>query len=399
MKARRIALVVPSLFFLFNLQTHAIPAFARKYGISCITCHAPSAPKLKAFGDQFAGDGFRMEEYQAPRYYQETGDQKLSLLREFPLAVRMDGYFQAVADETGKTDLSAPYLIKLLSGGSISDHFSYYFYFYMSEHGEVAGVEDAFLMYNNLFNTDLDVYFGQFQVSDPLFKRELRLTFEDYSLYTARVGISDISMKYDHGLMLTYGLPTATDVIFMVVNGNGLAEATFNNLFDKDKYKSFLGRVSQGIGKNLRVGIVGYYGKEEQENFIRQGITNETIFFGPDATVTLSDILEFNMQYLLRKDGEVYPESTELNSIKDIHTNGVLGEVVYSPGGDESNWYAVGLYNYVESSYEPADYHSATLHLGYLVRRNIRFGAEFTQIFTDPRAQVSRFSLNFVSGF
>lgn len=399
MKARRIASVILLLFFLSNLQTHAIPAFARKYGISCITCHAPSAPKLKAFGDQFAGDGFRMEEYQAPRYYQETGDQKLSLLREFPLAVRMDGYFQAVVDETGKTDLSAPYLIKLLSGGSISDHFSYYFYFYMSEHGEVAGVEDAFLMYNNLFNIDLDAYFGQFQVSDPLFKRELRLTFEDYSLYTARVGISDISMKYDRGLMLTYGLPTATDVIFMVVNGNGLAEANFNNLFDKDKYKSFLGRVSQGIGKNLRVAVVGYYGKEEQENFARQGITNETIFFGPDATFTISDILEFNMQYLLRKDGEVYPESTELNSIKDVNTNGVLGEIVFSPRGDESNWYAVGLYNYVESDFDPADYHSATLHLGYLVRRNIRFGAEYTQIFTDPQAQVSRFSLNFVSGF
>jgi hypothetical protein len=36
----------------------AIPAFARKYGVSCQLCHAP-APKLNAFGEQFAGNGFR----------------------------------------------------------------------------------------------------------------------------------------------------------------------------------------------------------------------------------------------------------------------------------------------------------------------------------------------------
>ena len=33
-------------------------------------------------------------------------------------------------------------------------------------------------MFNNLFHSDLDLYVRQFQVSDPLFKRELRLTFK-----------------------------------------------------------------------------------------------------------------------------------------------------------------------------------------------------------------------------
>ena len=67
-------------------------------------------------------------------------------------------------------DLSIPYLIKLLSGGEIVRNISYYFYFFFSERGKVAGLEDAFLMFNDLVG-DLDVIVGQFQVSDPLFKR------------------------------------------------------------------------------------------------------------------------------------------------------------------------------------------------------------------------------------
>jgi hypothetical protein len=37
----------------------AIPAFARKYDMSCTTCHAPF-PKLKPFGEEFAGNGFQL---------------------------------------------------------------------------------------------------------------------------------------------------------------------------------------------------------------------------------------------------------------------------------------------------------------------------------------------------
>ncbi len=186
----------------------AIPAFARKYRVSCQVCHAPSIPKLKAYGDQVAGDGFRLKEYQAPGYFVNTGDDLLSLIREFPLAVRIDGFMTWNMGNREQADFAAPYVIKLLSGGELSDHLSYYFYFLMDEAGEIAGVEDAYLMYNNLFNTDLDIYAGQFQVSDPLFKRELRLTLEDYHIYTTSIGLSDFNLEYDRGVMITWGLET-----------------------------------------------------------------------------------------------------------------------------------------------------------------------------------------------
>ena len=75
-----------------SVDCNAIPAFARKYQISCQVCHSPAMPRLKAFGDEFAGNGFRLTEYESPRYFIQTGDDKLSLFRELPLAIRIDGF-------------------------------------------------------------------------------------------------------------------------------------------------------------------------------------------------------------------------------------------------------------------------------------------------------------------
>jgi len=379
-------------------QADAIPAFARKYGISCMTCHAPAIPKLKDYGDTFAASGFKLTDYQSPRYFQDAGDDKLSLIRNFPIAVRMDGYVQAGISSDGKVDMAAPYLLKLMSGGEISEKLAYYFYFYMDEHGEIAGVEDAYLMYDNLFNSELDIYVGQFQVSDPLFKRELRLTYEDYHVYTSRIGLSDFDLKYDKGIMLTYSLPTSTDIAFEVVNGNGLPELGEGGFFDKDPYKNYLGRISQGIGDFLRIGAVGFVGKEDITHEMLS-VTNQAWFVGPDATLSLSDKLEVNFQYIMRHDDRVLTGDLTNNLIQDITTSGMTGEVVFSPQGDKSDWFLVGLYNRVESDFDPADYHSATLHLGYLLRRNVRLGLEYTEVFTDPNDMFGRLSLGFVAGF
>ena len=112
----------------------------------------------------------------------------------------------------------------------------------------MAGIEDAFVMFNDLFG-DLDLYVGQFQVSDPLFKREIRLPYEDYHIYGSKPGGSDIDLTYDRGLMLTYGFNGGTDLTLEVVNGNGIGERAnlFSN-FDDDTYKNVLLRVSQDVG-------------------------------------------------------------------------------------------------------------------------------------------------------
>ncbi len=366
----------------------AIPAFARKYRMSCKTCHYP-IPRLKPYGDEFAGNGFRLPDQDAPRYFVDTGDEELSLIRDLPLAIRMDGFVNYSDKGDKRSSYRAPYLIKLLSGGSLSDHLAYYFYFYMNEHGDVAGVEDAFLMYNDAFGIDLDFYLGQFQISDPMFKRELRLTLEDYQIYRMSVGDSEKNLAYDRGMMVTLGLESGTDIIFEVLNGNGLEGADNNRHFDNNKYKDFLGRVSQNLGNYFRLGAFYYTGWERS-----LGIRNHTWMAGPDFSIAApGDVFELNFQYVLRKDDDplfLGPGGDE------IETKGVIAEAIIAPAGDESKFFLVGTMNWVDSDIDALDYNSFTGHISFMARRNVRLAFEVTREFEQ---KWTRLGVGFVSGF
>jgi hypothetical protein len=377
-----ISLIIISAMFLYQ-NTFAIPAFARKYNMTCKTCHSPF-PSLKSYGEEFAANGFVLKDQETPRYFIETGDDELSLLRDIPLALRVEGYITYNHSYSKRTDVSAPYLIKLLSGGNIADDISYYFYFFLGERGEVAGLEDAFIMFNDLFNSNLDLIIGQFQVSDPLFKRELRLSFEDFLIYKLKVGQSNINLTYDRGLMLKYDFRTGTDVTLEILNGNGIGAANNYQIFDSDKYKNFMGRISQDLSDNIRIGAFGYYGNEEKNSQ-----TNQVILVGPDATITAGPF-EMNLQYVERRDKNPLFHQT---NAKEISTRGAFAELIFRPDGDESKWYLVGLINYLDKNEKVEvsgiNHKSATLSGGYLLKRNIRLIAESSYNFTEEFLKLS----------
>lgn len=348
-------------------SAEAIPAFARKYSMSCTTCHAP-VPRLKEYGDEFAGNGFVLEEKEAPRYFMETGDESLDLLRDLPLAIRLEGFLQHDSRTDRDLDFSTPYNVKLLSGGSLTKNIAYYMYFFLSERGEVVGLEDAYVMFNDLLGHDLDIYIGQFQASDPLFKREVRLTYEDYQIYKTKIGFSRIALSYDRGLMVTYGHPSGFDAVLEVVNGNGIDAADEFRVYDDDQYKNGALRLSQSINDHLRLGAIGYYGKEGDP------IHNEVWMAGGDATFAWANG-SVNVQYLRRNDDN---PAFLLDPGDEIVTQGGLAEVVFLPHGDRSRWYCAALYNRIDSDLDVYDYDTITGHIGYLVRTNIRLTLENT---------------------
>lgn len=374
------------VIFLVN-DILAIPAFARKYSMTCKTCHSPF-PALKPYGDEFAGDGFVLKDQEAPRYFLETGDKELSLIRDVPLAFRIDGYVTYNQSNLKKSDFNAPFVFKILSGGALTKDVAYYLY-YILENGEAGKIEDAWIMFNNLFGSNLDFTIGQFQVSDPMFKRELRLTKDDYYIYKVKPGLSNVDLTYDRGIMLNYGFETGTDVTLLVVNGNGIGEGT-NNVFDDDKYKNIVGRISQDVGEKFRVGAFGYFGKEEK---IVSGISqiNAIQMFGGDFTISF-DPLELNFQYIERKDDN----AAFITNKTDAKTRGAFAELIFRPEGDDSRWYGVGLFNWIESDFNYLNLKQLGVHFGYLLRRNIRLVTEFSQNFTD---KYSKFSVGFVSAF
>jgi len=391
----KITLSAAILLFLFPFNsTVAIPAFARKYQISCQVCHSPAMPRLKAFGEEFAGNGFRMTEYESPRYFiQQAGDDRLSLFRELPLAIRLDGHVLINFREPVSPKFASPYILKILSGGELSDKLSYYFYFLMSEGGEIVGVEDAFLMYRDLFKTGINFYIGQFQASDPLFKGELRYTLESYAIYDSKPGNSKASLKYERGIVLERPFSTGTTLNVQILNGCGIDEP----LFDKDQFKTYMFRLSQAIGKKISVGGFAYIGKERLNDTLpNQAFYNRVRMYGPDIKINFDDKFVLNAQYVYRTDSHVFDEENGI-AYEDVLTRGGFAELIYSPKGDMSNWYLTGLVNWVDSDVDALDYTAVTLHAGYLLRRNFRALGEYTYRFTGTQYGV--LSLGFVSAF
>ncbi len=382
--------VLTSVIFIlvfFPIEILGIPAFGRKYNMSCQTCHSPF-PRLKDYGDEFAKNGFVLYDKDALRYFMETGDEELNLIRDIPLAFRFDGFASFKnKDKESKFEFGIPRVMKILSGGSLTKDIAYYFYFYLNEKGKIAGLEDAYFMFNNVFKSELDLYLGQFQVCDPLFKRETRLTLEDYQIYTLKPGKSRINLGYDRGIMLNLPLPLKTDLTFMILNGSGIGQSENDN-FDLDNINNFFGRISQDVFDFLRLGMAAYHGKEKFIDSI--SISNKLLMYGGDLTFSVNDKLELNYQFLRRTDSN--PSASEEN----IKLNGSFLELIYTPKGDESKTYFAGLFNYINSNNSKYNYQSIALNIGYLLRRNIRLIGEIQY---NVKAKATEFSIGFSSAY
>ncbi len=389
---RRFALLgAATVALTVSAQAEEIPAFARRYRASCSLCHSV-APRLSAFGETFAGNGFRMAPNEPPRDTIDTGDALLDLYRDLPLAIRLDGYITGYLNGENRTDLQTPYNAKILAGGAISRKLSYYLYFFLFERGEVGGIEDAFVYVNDIAGKPIDMAAGQFQVSDPMFKRELRLEYEDYAIYRARIGLQPTDLTYDRGLM---GIVDAAGftITAEVLNGNGKVEAGSDRQFDNDLFKNVFAHVSRDLTDGVRLGGMGYFGKQRSAEGTGPFVENTVWMAGADATLTVGDV-EINLQYIHRQDDT--PNFVE--GEQEAVTNGALAELIVHPRG--ARWYGLGLYNLVDTDRPllnvrlggPANverYHTITGGGGYLIRRNFRLHAEGTYDFEEEEVRLS----------
>ncbi len=270
---RRLAVTALLALFLLPQLAEAMPAFARKYSMSCAACHA-AFPRLNEFGHLFVDGNYRLPDWKDTGT-RPTGDDLLALPESVPLALRAQSYVQvreasAIDVRTGSEtsadlDFQAPYLIKLLSSAPLSDHVTYYFYGIFAEkggNGETV-IEDAWFSHDDLFGSGVGLMLGQFQVSDLMFPRETRLTFQDFMAYRMA------KITYERGVLFSGELgPLGVDI--GAVNGNGISDNyTINSpgykrpdhLFDNDGDKSLFGRIGGELG-GVSVGLFGYRGSQ-----------------------------------------------------------------------------------------------------------------------------------------
>lgn len=380
MKTLKRIIILSFFFFLVSSVSFAIPAFARKYGFSCEVCHAP-IPHLKDFGEEFMSNGYQIPDKEPARAYKDTGDPLLLLQRELPLAIRFDGYLSYEPNSEITSDIRAPYVMKILSGGNISKSISYYTYFLLTEEGKV-GLEDGYLSFNNIFNLPVSIVFGQYRVSDPIKPSELRMTFEDYKIYKFKVGESSANLSYDRGIMATLTTKIGTEIVLQIINGSGIETP---EVFDNDSNKNFAWRIAQNFD-NLKIGLTGYWGKEE-----KNGNFNNLSYLGPDLKIKAPRI-EALIQFLQRWDTNPLFQKEG----KKLRSEAWLGEIIFSPYGENGRWFLVFLYNRLRSQFNPIDYHRATFNISYLIRRNLKWMNEFSY---DMDKDKHRFSTGFVVAF
>ena len=273
-KFRRYTLSFVFLFaqLVLPLTAEAIPVFARKYSMSCVACHS-AFPRLNQFGEHFRDNNMRLPNWRDNTV--QTGDERLALPSTAPLAIRAQAYAQAregksidpVSGETeqASSDFQSPYLVKLLSSAPLSDHITYYFYGIFAEKGNngETTIEDAWFRHDDLFGSGVGMQLGQFQISDLMFARETRLSFQDFMAYRM-AGIT-----YDRGLLFDRSLGKF-DFGLGLVNGNGIDE-NFNinspgyrrpdKMFDNNSDKSIFGRIGTDIGP-VSLGLFGLSGEQ-----------------------------------------------------------------------------------------------------------------------------------------
>jgi hypothetical protein len=352
--------------------SQAIPVFARRYEISCPVCHV-GFPMLNEFGESFAGNGYQFPDEDLKEQTVDTGDDKLLLLKQLPLAIRVDSFFRSRADTGTNSDFEAPFGIKLLSSAPLAKNISYYFYFFFNERGDVSGVEDAFIYFNNGYkDVDLDLRIGQFQVSDILFPREQRLTFQDFTYYVTAVSDSGFKLTYDRIAELSYSFDLTENLgmglVGAVANGNGIGQADSDRNFDSDNFKNFYGKVAFDYG-GQSLGFYGYWGREENA----AGFENEFYRIGPDFSLSLPSDWNLWGNFLYGEDSNPRFSSGVVDETSSW--GGFVG--VTRPFGD--GWIWSLLYNRVKvTGRRDLDAHTLTANVSYYFMHNLKVMAEFT---------------------
>lgn len=190
------ALVFVGLLF-FNSRSSAIPAFARKYGTSCTTCHVVP-PKLNSFGVAFKNNGYRIpgddEKFikqpdvplGAPgwkKLWPKKGVWPGAISDRIPLSGVLELTTDVAPKEPVKVNFAFPEEFELLAGGTLGSSFSYFgdLSFEFEEEETEVGLERAFLTIQPFSGHLVNLRVGRFEPGAVPFSRfSHRLTDVDF---------------------------------------------------------------------------------------------------------------------------------------------------------------------------------------------------------------------------
>jgi hypothetical protein len=181
--SKSISLFLLSVFvFLIaaNQPSHAIPAFARKYGLPCSACHI-GWPILNTFGQQFRDNGYQLGNDRDSPIYQDAS--------YWPITFRVtpnwhvESQNKVLIDQTNTErtitttgfDLSG---LDIWTAGTLYKNISFSVLPSMAE-GDTFHFENAWVRFDNLFKTPwMNLKFGKFEL-DMLLSQKRFLTLSN----------------------------------------------------------------------------------------------------------------------------------------------------------------------------------------------------------------------------
>jgi hypothetical protein len=268
-----------SSFVVFSSEPgHAIPAFARKYGLPCSACHI-GWPILNAFGQVFHDNGYQLGNerdspiYQNPSYFpitfRVTPQWHVESLGKVAVDQPDGSQIEKTINTTG-FDLSG---LDIWTAGTLYKNISFIVLPSMGE-GDTFHFESAFVRFDNMFNTPwLNIKVGKFEL-DSLLSEKRFLTLNAtgggwYSYHfnppggTTMFGLGDNQiglelMGHNKNSYSRYSIAVLSSVDgnpSFTEGGNG------GTARDYDVYANVnQGFVIKGLGLQ-RLGAYGYFGK------------------------------------------------------------------------------------------------------------------------------------------
>ncbi len=144
-------------------QLYAIPTFARKYGVSCSTCHV-NIPKLNAFGKAFRFNGYRFpkekKELLAEKPIPLGGKPQKGRWPEKaiwpgeipsnpPVSIRMELDTDYNSENNEEIIFNFPHELYVLSGGNLGESISFLFELLAYQDGSFGGIRRSFLQFDS----------------------------------------------------------------------------------------------------------------------------------------------------------------------------------------------------------------------------------------------------------
>ena len=384
-----IALILP-------VKTHAIPAFAKKYGYNCNMCHT-GFTKLNDFGQRFRDNG-----YQIPG---QEGKEKNVFDLAPPVAMRLSLGHTLYSNEEGSASSFNLYGFDLLAAGVLHKNISFIL-IYTPRIDEPSGIfsgldsvngnpsqfgrlESASLVFSNIIKDALNLRIGRFEPGYHIFssKRSYYL-FQPYEVYLMTTPRNNYAFSDNQiGIEATGHFRSGFKYAAGIINGTG-GNADNNNM--KDIYLSLNQTIGKGDGQSAgqRIGLFGYYGWQPLTvpgqvigtNGQTNGTDNKTFYrLGVTASANWKT-LNLQMIYFLGSDDKAL---NAIDATENYKFNGGFVELNYA-GLLNSRLIASAMYNWVKPpSYDSGgdvNAYSALVryYLGDWSAVNIAIHAEYT---------------------